>query len=51
MAGIGLFHAVPSYNGAISICVTACRDQMPDPGFYADCLAESFRELREAAVA
>jgi diacylglycerol O-acyltransferase / wax synthase len=51
MEGIGLFHAVVSYNGAISVCVTSCRDQMPDPAFYADCVEASFRELREAAVA
>jgi WS/DGAT/MGAT family acyltransferase len=50
LEGIGLFNAVLSYNGAISIAVTGCREQMPDPGFYAECLEESFRELREAAV-
>ena len=50
MEGIGLFHAVLSYNGAITIAVTACRTQMPDPSFYARCLEDSFRELREAAV-
>jgi WS/DGAT/MGAT family acyltransferase len=51
MAGIGLFHAVLSYNGAITVSVTGCRDQMPDPSFYAECIEESFRELREASVA
>lgn len=51
MEGIGLFHAVMSYNGAITVSVTACRDQMPDPSFYAECIEASFRELREAAVA
>ncbi len=51
MEGLGLFHAILSYNGAISIAVTACRSQMPDPSFYAECIDESFRELREAAVA
>lgn len=50
MEGIGLFHAVMSYNGAITVSVTGCRDQMPDPSFYAECIEESFRELREAAV-
>jgi hypothetical protein len=50
MEGIGLFHCALSYNGAISIAVTACRAQMPDPEFYAECLEASFRELREAAV-
>lgn len=51
MEGIGLFHAVLSYDGNITVSVTACREQMPDPGFYAECLEASFRELREAAVA
>ena len=50
MEGIGLFHAVLSYNGAITVSVTACREQMPDPSFYAQCLEESFRELREESV-
>jgi len=50
MEGIGLFHAVTSYNGVIAVCVTACRNQMPDPSFYAECIEASFRELREAAV-
>jgi diacylglycerol O-acyltransferase len=50
MEGIGLFHCVLSYNGAITVAVTACRAQMPDPEFYAECMDASFRELREAAV-
>ncbi len=50
MEGIGLFHAVLSYDGNITVSVTACREQMPDPGFYAECLEASFRDLREAAV-
>ncbi|MBW2422679.1 MAG: wax ester/triacylglycerol synthase family O-acyltransferase [Deltaproteobacteria bacterium] len=48
--GMGLFHAVMSYNGSITISVTSCRTLLPDPAFYAECLEESFRELREAAV-
>ena len=51
MEGIGLFHCVLSYDGAITVAVTSCREQMPDPSFYARCLEDSFRELREAAVA
>ncbi|MAE93893.1 MAG: wax ester/triacylglycerol synthase family O-acyltransferase [Deltaproteobacteria bacterium] len=48
--GMGLIHAVFSYSGRISVTVTSCRDQMPDPGFYADCLQASFDELQEAAA-
>jgi hypothetical protein len=49
--GMGLIHPVFSYAGRITISVTACREQMPDPGFYAGCLQESFDDLQEAAEA
>jgi len=48
--GMALLHIITSYNGRIAISITCCRDLMPDPGFYAECLEESFRELYEAAV-
>jgi hypothetical protein len=48
--GLGLFHAILSYNGTITIAITGCRDQMPDPGFYAECLQRSFDELLRASV-
>jgi WS/DGAT/MGAT family acyltransferase len=48
--GMGLIHPVFSYAGRISISVTSCREMMPDPGFYADCLEASFADLREAAA-
>jgi diacylglycerol O-acyltransferase len=47
--GMGLIHAVFSYAGRISVTITSCRDMLPDPGFYADCLQGSFDELRRAA--
>jgi hypothetical protein len=50
MEGLGLFHIVLSYNGALTVSITGCRDQLPDPEFYSDCLEESFMELRAAAV-
>jgi hypothetical protein len=49
--GMGLIHPVFSYAGRISISVTACRDQMPDPGFYGECLQASFDGLYAAAEA
>ena len=49
MDGLGLFHVVFSYAGSITITVTACREQMPDPAFYAECLQASFEALRDAA--
>lgn len=51
MDSMGLFHAITSYCGAIVVTVTACRDMMPDPAFYADCLRASYESLYEAAVA
>jgi hypothetical protein len=48
--GLGLFHAVLSYNGAITVSIVGCREQLPDPGFYAECLEDSFKELLAASV-
>ena len=43
--GMGIIHPVFSYDGQITISVTACREMMPDPAVYADCLQESFDDL------
>jgi WS/DGAT/MGAT family acyltransferase len=49
--GMGLFHTVNSVvmkkKGTITIAFVSCREMMPDPAFYKDCIEESFRELRE----
>jgi len=47
---VGLFHAVFSYDGKITFTITACREMLPDPAFYADCLQASFDELMAAAL-
>jgi len=47
--GLGLFHAIGSYCGQFMISATACREMMPDPDFYMDCMQESFDELVSAA--
>jgi diacylglycerol O-acyltransferase / wax synthase len=49
--GLGMMHPVFSYNGEISVSVTACREMMPDPEFYAQCLQDSFDELSAATGA
>jgi WS/DGAT/MGAT family acyltransferase len=49
MDGMGLIHPVFSCSGQISVAITACREQMPDPGFYAQCLQESYEALKDAA--
>ncbi|NOU02482.1 MAG: wax ester/triacylglycerol synthase family O-acyltransferase [Novosphingobium sp.] len=49
--GLGLGHVVQSYVGEATIAFTACRKVMPDPDFYAQCIEDSFAELRDAARA
>jgi len=48
--GMGLFHGLISYCGKFNIGINACREMMPDPAFYAQCLQASFDELLEAAI-
>ncbi len=47
--GLGLGHVVQSYVKEATIAFTADRKLMPDPDFYADCIEQSFTELRDAA--
>ncbi len=49
--GVRLGHVVNSYVNQITIGFMACRDAMPDPSFYAECLNESFHEHLDAAKA
>jgi WS/DGAT/MGAT family acyltransferase len=46
---VGLNLSGFSYNGVLWISAVACRNMMPDPGFFADCLNQSFNDLLEAA--
>jgi len=46
---MGLFHAVISGAGKITINFTSCREMLPDPQAYRDCLDAAFRELSAAA--
>jgi len=47
--GLGLGHVVQSYVDKSTIMITACREMMPDPEFYVQCLQESYDELAQAA--
>jgi len=49
--GIGLNVTGFSYNGTLWVCFVACRDMLPDPEEFCDCLKESFAELLAAAIA
>ena len=42
--GMGLVFAITSYDGRIIISPTSCREQIPDPEFFALCIRESFQE-------
>ncbi|RLQ22345.1 wax ester/triacylglycerol synthase family O-acyltransferase [Seongchinamella sediminis] len=44
----GLFHAVISGMGLITINFLSCREMLPDPDFYKQCLEESYAELEAA---
>ena len=48
--GMGLIHPVTSYCGDITISFTSCREMLPDPAHYADCLRTSFDELAAATI-
>lgn len=49
--GMKLGHIVQSYKGDVSLSYTACRDAMPDPDFYGECIQRSYNELLAAAEA
>jgi WS/DGAT/MGAT family acyltransferase len=49
--GMGLVFSVTSYDGKIIISPTCCREQMPDPEFFALCIRESFQEYLALADA
>ena len=49
--GMGLVFSVTSYDGMIFISATSCREQMPDPEFFAQCIRDSFQEYLAIADA
>jgi len=51
MNGLGLNVTGFSYHGTMWVCAVACREMMPDPGFFADCMRDAFNELVAAADA
>ncbi len=44
--GMGIFHAITGYQDQLSVCVTADREMLPDPDFYARCVQASFDEYK-----
>ena len=48
--GMGLNCTGFSYHGTMWICAVSCREMLPDPARFADCLRESFADLKQAAA-
>jgi hypothetical protein len=48
--GMGLNVTGFSYHGTMWICAVSCREMMPDPAVFADCMRASFAELKDAAA-
>ena len=46
--GMGLINVITSYCDELVLAFTACREMMPDPAFYRECLAEAWDALEEA---
>jgi WS/DGAT/MGAT family acyltransferase len=47
--GMGLINIVGSYDEQFVLSFTACREMMPDPAHYADCIERSFGQLQAAS--
>ncbi len=48
--GMGVIFPVYSYCGRIQISVISCREMIPDPEFFAECLEASYDALKAAAL-
>ncbi len=44
--GLGLFHIISSYCDDFILSFLSCRDQMPDPQFYMECIEDAFQKLK-----
>jgi hypothetical protein len=49
--GLGLVFAVTSYDGKIIVSPTSCREQMPDPEVFAQCVRDCFQDYLALARA
>jgi WS/DGAT/MGAT family acyltransferase len=47
---MGLIMPVSSYYGELSIGFTSCRDMIPDPDFFMECIQDSFDAMKAAAL-
>ncbi|MBK9521027.1 MAG: wax ester/triacylglycerol synthase family O-acyltransferase [Rhodocyclaceae bacterium] len=51
MDGLGLNVTGVSYNGVMWVSVVSCRNMLPDPAFFVECLKDAWEELLAAADA
>ena len=51
MDGIRLGHIVHTFIDEVTLSFTACREAVPDPDFYGECLLKSFEEHQAAMLA
>ncbi len=47
---MGLFHGVISGAGKVTINFVCCREMLPDPGFYRQCLEEAWADLERSTM-
>ncbi len=47
---MGLNVTAFSYAGNMWLCAVSCREMLPDPSFFADCLRTAFEQMKEAAA-
>lgn len=47
--GMGINITAFSYAGNMWICAISCREMLPDPAFFADCMRTAFEQMREGA--
>jgi hypothetical protein len=47
--GMGLNVTGFTYAGHMWICAVSCREMLPDPAFFGDCLRAAFEQMKESA--
>jgi diacylglycerol O-acyltransferase / wax synthase len=48
--GMGLIHPIFSYCGEVTLSFTSCREMLPDPEFYEECLHAAYHDLAAATL-
>jgi WS/DGAT/MGAT family acyltransferase len=48
--GMGLNVTGFSYAGTMRLCAISCREMLPDPAFFAECMQSAFDRLQESAA-